>query len=161
MPKAYIMLGRIACGKSHVAQSIAKEKGGVILSCDELIWSLFDGCLGDKLLETEDRAIGYLLTLAERMGKNGCDVIIDCGLCSKASRDKVNGRLRLMGFETHRILVRCDDATRHARLNRRNLQRAGSKIKNYILPWEKVLQIEDARYDEPKPNEYDTVIENN
>ena len=160
MSKAYVMLGRIACGKSYFAEQIAKEKGGVILSCDEIIWALFDGCLGDKLMATEERAIKYLLYLAKQIGQNGGDVIIDCGLCSAAQRTQVVNNLKLCGFEIERILVKCDEATRHARLNRRNLQRSGSKNRGYVLPYEKVLDIEQARYDEPKPNEYDTLIQN-
>ena len=160
MSKAYIMLGRIACGKSYIGGKLAEEKGGVILSCDELIQAVFEGCLGDKLVSTEARAIDYLLSLARQIGQNGANVIIDCGLFSAQLRSAVNAKLKLMGFETHRILVRSSDEVRHARLNRRNLQRAGGKAKAYILPWEKVLEIEANRYEEPKPGEYDEVIEN-
>lgn len=161
MSKAYILLGRIACGKSHVAQQIAKEKGGVILSCDEIIQSLFDECLGEKLVPTEAKAIDYLLSLAEQIGKCGGNVIFDCGLFSAKLRQYVSTKLSLMGFECERLLIKCDEQIRHQRLNRRNLQRAGSGRKAYILPYEKVLTIEENRYEEPRQSEYDTLIENN
>lgn len=159
-PKAYIMLGRIASGKSYIAEQYAEKEGCVILSVDEIIWSLFDGCLGDKLQETEQRAAQYLLTLAQRIGKLGGNVIFDCGLFSRESRKAVESKLRLLGFEVCRILVKCDEETRHQRLNRRNLQRAGGKNKAYILPYEKVLKIEENRYQEPTADEYDILIEN-
>lgn len=161
MPKAYIMLGRIACGKSYIAAELQKKNGGVILSCDDLIQAVFDECLGDKLAATEEKAIDYLLGLAQQIGKGGTDVIIDCGLFSAELRKRVDSRLRLFGFETRRILVKSPDDVRHNRLNRRNLQRAGSRKKAYILPWEKVLQIEERRYEEPRREEYDQLIENN
>lgn len=154
------MLGRIASGKSYIAQGLAKEKSAVILSCDEIIWSLFDKCLGDALPKTEEGAVNYLLSLAGQIGKNGGNIIMDCGLMSRESRRNVETKLKLCGFDVERILVKCDDTVRHDRLNRRNLKRAGGKNKAYILPWERVLQIEERRWEEPRPDEYDRIIEN-
>ena len=160
MPKAYIMLGRIAAGKSYYAEKIAQEEGGIILSCDELIRSVFDSCLGEKLPETEERAIKYLLTLAKQIGKTGQNVVFDCGLFSKEARSFADNQLKLFGFETERILIKADETIRHDRLNRRNLKRAGSRMKMGILPYEKVLEIEAERYAEPAPSEYDKLIIN-
>lgn len=161
MAKAYIMLGRIASGKSYVAKNISQKSGAVILSCDEIIWSLFDSCLGENLVPTEKRALEYLLGMAKQLARNDCDVIFDCVLFDPLTREYVRKQLSLMGYEVERILVSCSDDIRHKRLNQRNLQRAGQKNKAYVLPWEKVLQIEDARYKAPRQDEFDTLIENN
>lgn len=158
MPKAYVLLGRIACGKSYHAEALHKTTGAVILSCDELMLSLFGHCLGKEQAATEEKAMGYILKLAQKLRAAGNDIILDCGLFTKALRQwVVNG---LDGFEVERILIRCDDRKREQRLNKRNellLQKAEPA---YILSFERVRQIEDGRYEEPDTDEYDTLIEN-
>ena len=161
MAKAYIMLGRIASGKSYFAQQISQKSGAVILSCDDIIHSLFDSCLGENLVPTEKRVLEYLLSLAKQLAKNDCSVIFDCGLFDSETREAVKQQLTLYGFEVERILITSEDSVRRARLNRRNLQRSGSKKRVGILSWEKVLEIEEARYNPPRRDEFDTLIENN
>ncbi|HOV25823.1 MAG TPA: AAA family ATPase [Pseudobacteroides sp.] len=48
MAKIIIMCGKICSGKSTYSQKLKKEINAVVLSCDELMLSLFDEQLGDK-----------------------------------------------------------------------------------------------------------------
>lgn len=158
MPKATVLLGRIACGKSFYAEALHRKQGGVILSCDELMLTVFGHCLGSEQAATEERAMEYILKLARKLREEGTDVILDCGLFTRAIRHRVYAALE--GFELTRILIRCDDRIRQARLETRNRALQDIPGPKYVLSFGRVQEIEAARYEEPGSDEYDVIIEN-
>ena len=158
MAKATVLLGRIASGKSYVAEELHRRNGGVILSCDELMLTLFGHCLGSEQAATEERAMDYILSVAKKLASQNVDIILDCGLFTKALRQKVVERLG--DYEVTRILVKCDDPVRKIRLEQRNARLENQPGPKYILSFDRVCEIEAARYEEPGSDEYDLIIEN-
>jgi len=79
------MCGKIASGKTTEAQKIA-ENGTVLLSCDELMLTIFTECLGAKHAETERRCLRYLFKTARQLDEKGIDSVIDAGFWTKAER---------------------------------------------------------------------------
>jgi len=79
------MCGKIASGKTTEAQKIA-EKGAVLLSCDELMLTIFTECLGAKHAETERRCLRYLFKTAKQLDEKGIDSVIDAGFWTREER---------------------------------------------------------------------------
>ena len=80
-----LMCGKIASGKTTEAQKIA-EKGAVLLSCDELMLTIFTECLGAKHAETERRCLRYLFKTAKQLDEKGIDSVIDAGFWTREER---------------------------------------------------------------------------
>ena len=55
MAEVILLCGKIAVGKTTYAAYLQRNRNAVVLSCDELMLSLFDSCLGDKHDDTVKR----------------------------------------------------------------------------------------------------------
>ncbi len=80
-----LMCGRIAAGKTTEAGRIA-ERGAVLLSCDELMLTVFTECLGTKHAVTERRCLRYLFKMAKQLDEKGIDTVIDAGFWTREER---------------------------------------------------------------------------
>ena len=60
------MCGKICSGKTTFAEQLRKDINGVILSCDEIMLSLFDENLGERHPIVERNCKDYLYTIAIR-----------------------------------------------------------------------------------------------
>ena len=80
-----LMCGKIAAGKTTEAEKIAKN-GAVLLSCDELMLTVFTECLGSKHAETERRCLRYLFKTAKQLADKGIDSVIDAGFWTREER---------------------------------------------------------------------------
>ena len=85
----HLLCGRICSGKSTFAKQLHEETNGIILSCDDLMLTLFNQHLG----ETHDilliRCKQYLYSLAVQIAKSNIDVILDFGFWKKSEREEV------------------------------------------------------------------------
>ena len=67
MAEVILLCGKIAVGKTTYAAYLQKSRNAVVLSCDELMLSLFDSCLGDKHDATVKRCSLYLSGIARQV----------------------------------------------------------------------------------------------
>jgi len=72
-----LLCGRIGSGKTTLAKQIQSRTGAVLLSADDLLLTVFTGCLGDKHDETNARCLQYLFQMAGQLDALGISCIID------------------------------------------------------------------------------------
>ena len=91
--KIILLIGKICVGKSTYARSL----GGMLISCDQLMQSMFPGGCGDQHDLLAERARKYLLGLARQCAEAGVTPVVDFGFWSPAMRQEAIDALE--GFE--------------------------------------------------------------
>ena len=91
--KIILLIGKICCGKS----TYAKELGGMLISCDQLMQSMFPGGCGEHHDVLAERARKYLLALARQCAEAGVTPVVDFGFWTPALRREALDALD--GFE--------------------------------------------------------------
>ena len=91
--KIILLIGKICVGKS----TYAKELGGMLISCDALMQSMFPGGCGEHHDLLAERARRYLLSLARRCAEAGVTPVVDFGFWTPALRREAIDALA--GFE--------------------------------------------------------------
>lgn len=88
MAQVILLCGRIASGKSTYARLLReKMPASVILSCDELMLTLFPDGAGDDHDRLAERAKQYQLALSLELIRSGVSVILDWGFWTKQWRE--------------------------------------------------------------------------
>lgn len=77
-----LICGKICSGKSRYAKQILNKNNAVVLSCDEMVQTIFDKQLGENHDEVLLNIKRYLLNKSVHIIKAGCDVILDWGFWS-------------------------------------------------------------------------------
>ena len=159
MPKAVVLCGKIASGKTVYAKKLAEQLDAVTLSVDDVVLSLFDECLGAKTAEIETKAIVYLLGLSLDILAKDISVVLDFGHGRKSDR------VRILDFycehnipcELHYLDV-ADDVRRN-RLHHRNklYQSINDGRRRYIIS-DDMLKKFDAAFEIPDENEIDVFV---
>lgn len=132
MATVYMLCGQVASGKTTLAARLA-EKGAMVLSCDELMLTLFDHCLGPRHRETESRALRFLERQAAALYHLGVDTVLDHGFWYRKDREEA-----LAFFEENHIPVILYHVTappdiRRSRLLARNETLRHSGRREYVL----------------------------
>ncbi len=157
MAKVWLLCGKIASGKTHFAKEQRKKKKAVLLSCDDLMLTLFDSCLGKRHNEVKKKCLRFLFGQAEQLVGLGLDVMIDSGFWR---RDERNWALQY--FQTRNILtLLCyfdvPEKLRRARLLERNRLLLDSQRREYIID-EDMLKRFDFMFEIPSMDEIDCLV---
>lgn len=159
MNKVILLCGKVGSGKTYTADRLHKENNAVILSCDELMLTMFDECLGEKKhAETQHRAFLFLAQTAVGVVEAGRDAVLDFGFWTKDSRDFAKEYFNSRNVPAEIYYIRSDDETRKARVKKRNEEL--SKItdrRQYIISEEMLVRF-DGKFEEP--DDADVIIEN-
>ena len=91
--KIILLIGKICVGKS----TYAKGLGGMLISCDQLMQSMFPGGCGEHHDLLAGRARRYLLSLARQCAAAGVTPVVDFGFWTPALRREAIDALA--GFE--------------------------------------------------------------
>ena len=91
--KIILLIGKICVGKS----TYAKGLGGMLISCDQLMQSMFPGGCGDQHDLLAERARKYLLGLARQCAEAGVTPVVDFGFWNPTTRREAIDALE--GFE--------------------------------------------------------------
>ena len=103
--KIILLIGKICCGKS----TYAKELGGMLISCDQLMQSMFPSGCGEHHDLLAERARHYLFSMARQCADAGVTPVIDFGFWTPAMRQEAIDALS--GYELDwRYLDISDDA---------------------------------------------------
>lgn len=86
MPKVIAVCGRLCGGKTFYSNQLINRSGTVLLSCDEILETVFHKDLGDRHDETVLDIKRYLLAKALEITAAGCDVILDWGFWKESER---------------------------------------------------------------------------
>ena len=152
MSKVILLCGKIASGKTTYAEALRRESGAVILSCDELMLTLFDQCLGEKHDETVARCSRYLNRLALQIIASGLDVILDFGYWSRAERETVRAFFASRGVSVCLHYVCCEEGLRMKRLHERNQALAHAEERVYLIG-DELRERLDQKFEEPSEEE--------
>lgn len=117
MPSVILLIGRLCSGKSTYAAGLAKE-GVIVLSCDDVMQTLFPEPLGDRYDRYAARAFRYLYAQARRLHAQGYPVALDFGFWTRKSREEAQSELR--GIPLDWRMIDIDDEEWRRRIARRN-----------------------------------------
>lgn len=147
-----ILCGRVAAGKTAWALRERARTGALHLSCDDMMLSLYDGCLGEKHDETAMRCLRFLFSLAAQAAQSGLDATIDYGFWLRAERDAARAYFKERGLPCRLLVIETDEQTRLSRLARRNetLRQADSRV--YLIEGALLTRL-DARFAPLSPEE--------
>lgn len=80
--KIILLIGKICVGKSTYARGL----GGMLISCDQLMQSMFPGGCGEQHDLLAERARKYLLNLARQCADAGVTPVVDFGFWNPTTR---------------------------------------------------------------------------
>ncbi len=145
-----VLCGPVAAGKTFLAERLGRE-GALVLSCDEMMLTLFDRCLGPEHHdEMAMRCLRYLFSVAVQEARMGRDVVVDYGMWLRQERDAARQAFRSAGVPYRILLVEVDEATRLRRLERRNEGLRNADHRVYLIEGE-LLERMDAKWRAPGP----------
>ena len=157
MAKVIILCGKIASGKTTYANSLKRNHRTVVLSCDDLMLTLFDGCLREKHDATADRCELFFYGQAEQLVSIGIDAVIDFGYWTKAERTKAKQYFKAKGILCELHYLSIPEALRLERLAERNQSLAGETRRVYIINTD-LRKYLDAKFEEPSSDEIEAII---
>ncbi|MBX4262623.1 ATP-binding protein [Clostridium estertheticum] len=107
MPKVMLICGKLCSGKTTYAKKLVKENNAILLSCDEIMLTLFGQYCGDSYDEMQEKTMKYLFKKSLDVVAINIDVILDFGFWSKAKREEATEFYRQNGItpEWHYIDV--------------------------------------------------------
>lgn len=147
-----VLCGRVAAGKTALAETLHRETGAAVLSCDDLMLTVFDGCLGGAHDRTAMKCLTYLFSLAVQLDGLGVDAVVDYGFWLRAERDAARAYFTRAGVPHRLVLVESDEAVRLTRLSRRNEALRDAPGRVYRIEGE-LLGRMDAKFEPPGPDE--------
>lgn len=153
-----MLCGKEGSGKSAYARQLKKQHNAMILSCDEMMLSLFDEYLGEDHARVYDRCCKYLYRLAEDLAAAGVDVVLDFGFWSRRQRKEVRAAFKQKGIQTRLCHVTANQDVISQRLAKRNAALGEGTEKAYNID-EGMRALFDARFEEPGPEEVDALVD--
>lgn len=143
----HLLCGKVCSGKSTFAKMLHQKNNGVILSCDDLMLSIFDEHLGDNHDTVANRCKEYLYKLATNIATSGIDVILDFGFWSKLERSTIKNRFNSLKIPTTLHYIYIDDYTLEQHISKRN-----SEHTRYFID-ENILKKCNNLFEPPTPEE--------
>lgn len=147
-----ILCGRVAAGKTALAAHWKQETGAAVLSCDDLMLTVFDGCLGEAHDRTAMKCLTYLFSLAVQLDGLELDVVLDYGFWLRAERDAARAYLGARGVPHQLVLVEVPESVRRARLAARNVRLQTAQGRVYRIEGALLTRM-DAKFEPPGPDE--------
>lgn len=86
MARVILLIGKLCSGKTTYARRVAQEENAILISCDELMRTVFPDPLGDQYDVYSLRCHDYLYRLTARLARSGATPILDFGFWTRASR---------------------------------------------------------------------------
>lgn len=157
MAKVYLPIGKIAAGKTAWAREREARGECLVLSCDDLLLTLFDGCLREKHAETEQRCLSYLFDAAARLVALGLDAVVDSGFWTAQSRAFARAYFSARGAETVFVYFDVPFSVRLERLHQRNVDLSKSERREFLIDDEALARF-DSKFEQPSCEEYDIRI---
>ncbi|MBQ8687252.1 MAG: ATP-binding protein [Ruminococcus sp.] len=152
--KAILICGKICSGKSFYTEKLRKEKNGVVLSCDEIVFALFDGDLGGRHDEMTERIKQYFYRKSLEILNAGADVILEWGFWQRAWRTQVRAFYEKHGISSEFHYVDISDADWQRNISERNKRVAEGDGTAYYLD-EGLMEKLQSLFEVPDRSEMD------
>lgn len=120
MAKAFLICGKICCGKSTYAERLRAENKAVLLSVDEIMLAVFGPYAGDKHDEYTEKIQNYFFQKSVEIIKSGMSVILDWGFWSRCKRLAAREFYTAQGIECEFYYIDISDEVWKERIARRN-----------------------------------------
>ncbi len=120
MAKAFLICGKICCGKTTYAKQLCAENHAVLLSVDEIMLAVFGPYAGDKHDEYTEKIQNYLFQKSVEMIKSGINVVLDWGFWSSCKRSAARAFYTAQGIECVFHCLELSDEVWKERIARRN-----------------------------------------
>lgn len=133
MAKAFLICGKICCGKSTYAKRLCAEYGAVLLSVDEIMLTVFGPYTGDKHDEYTERIQNYLFQKSVEIIRSGMNVILDWGFWSSRKRSAAKEFYTVRGIECEFHYMDIGDEVWKERIARRNELALRGEYMAYIV----------------------------
>lgn len=152
MPEVILLCGKICSGKTTYAQKLRKERNAVVLSCDELMLTLFPQGAGEHHDMLAQRARDYQFALSRQLTACGLNVILDWGFWTKAWRDEARAFYAACGIpcQLHYVSVSPDTWRKH--IDARNQAVRAGQVNAYLVDAGLLLKLA-SRFEEPEDEE--------
>ena len=167
MAKIIMICGKICSGKSTYSEKLKNEINAVVLSCDELMLTLFDELmltlfdeqLGDKHDDIVKKCSTYLYDLAQEIIHANTNVILDWGSWTKEGRKNTIEFFKSKNIEVEMHYIKVDEKTWIAQIEKRNLLVQDGKTKAYYVD-ENIMEKSEKIFEEPCNDEEYFLIDN-
>lgn len=156
-----LLCGKIAAGKTFYAECLAAETRAVILSCDEIMLTLFplpEGA-GDLHDIYAARVQEYLFRKSLDILAAGCDVILDWGFWQKSARDHARAFYRNNGIAAELHYIDVSDEQWETNIRKRNQAVEEGRCSAYFVD-EGLRNKLNARFEVPSADEVDVWYRN-
>ena len=157
MPTVILLCGKVGSGKTAYAETLKKENRAVILSCDQLMLSLYEEFLSEQHQSALDKATAYLLSLAKDLAEADVNVVLDFGFWTKYSRQITREFFHSLGIHTELHYIVTNEETRRQRIKSRNAEIEKGEQIGYRID-DDMKGILDDQFEEPEPLEIDRLI---
>lgn len=158
MARVYLICGKIGCGKSTYAKRLREERGGVILSVDEIMLAVFGLYAGERHDEYAAKARGYLLEKSLELIGAGVSVILDWGFWTRAGRAEAKAFYESRGIACESHYLDVPDGVWRARIDKRNRAVAAGETTAYLVD-EALAGKFAASFEPPAREEIDVWVE--
>ena len=152
------LCGKIAAGKTTYAERLRREQGAVLLSCDDLLLTLFDSCLGERHDETVVRCSDYLHRLAVQLAEAGNTVVLDFGYWTKQARKTARDFFAAKNISFSMVWLVCEESVRLLRLKQRNERLKKEPRRTFIIDEEKRIRLDD-KFECPETEEQIQILD--
>lgn len=159
MACVYILVGKIASGKTTWAKQKCSEEKAIVLSHDDLMLELSDECEGREAhVDRACRISKYFAKLCADLVKVGISPILDYGFWTVRERNLIKDELKKLDIPYEMLYITCKETIRIQRLEERNQLLEESDKREYIIP-RALRERLDAFFEEPLDSEEMIVVE--
>ncbi|MBQ4044703.1 MAG: ATP-binding protein [Clostridia bacterium] len=156
-PTAFLICGKIAAGKTTYADALCRQRNAVLLSCDELMLTLFGPDAGADHDRLADRVQTYLRAKSLDILATGTDVILDWGFWRREARAEIRRFYEELGIRVEMHCVEVTDAQWQQNVARRNEAVLAGEVQAYYVD-EGLAAKAASLFQPPFPEEIDVWI---
>lgn len=151
--KAIIICGKLCVGKSTYAKKLCKEQNALLLSCDEVMLSLFKDC-GDSHDENTQRVKNYLYSKSLEVMNLGINVVLDWGFWQEKDRRYAKDFFTRHDFDCELHYIEIDDTLWEKYISKRNKAVTDNSAKDYFVDEGLIAKMNDL-FEAPDDSEID------
>ena len=157
MAGVILLCGKICSGKTTYAHKLQEEGRSVILSCDELMLSLFPQGAGEHHDLLARRARDYQFALSLQIIESGIGVILDWGFWTRAWRAEARAFYQAHGVPCQLHYLDVSPEVWHTRIEARNRAVEAGLTKAYYVDAGLLKKLE-GRFQAPETGEIDVMV---
>lgn len=158
MAKAFLICGKICCGKSTYAERLRAENRAVLLSVDEIMLAVFGPYAGDKHDEYTEKIQNYFFQKSVEIIKSGMNVILDWGFWSSCKRLAAREFYAARGIACEFYYIDISDEVWKERIAHRNALVLKGEDSAYLID-ENLMEKFVGLFEPPSESEIDIWVE--